>query len=57
MPEVLQQFSEGIRRKTLTSVQWRQVVGKSVPWKDLENDGKRTMCTWDLGILPPSRAG
>ena len=38
--------------KPLTNVQWRQVVEKKgVPWKDLENDGKRTICTWDVGIL------
>ena len=23
---------------------------KSVPWKDLEDDVKRTICTWDVGI-------
>ena len=21
---------------------------KGVPWKELENDGKRTICTWDV---------
>ena len=25
-------------------------------WKDLEDDGKRTICTWDVGILCQARA-
>ena len=33
--------------KTLTNVQWETGCGeKGVPWKDLENYGKRTICTW-----------
>ena len=49
MPDVLQQFSEGKRRKTLTKCAVETGCGeKCVPWKDLKNDGTRTVCTWDV---------
>ena len=42
--------------KQLTNVQWRQVVERKayrgILWT---NDGKRTMCTWDVGIFPPRK--
>ena len=28
---------------------------KGIPWKDVENDGKRTTCTWDVGKLSPRK--
>ena len=40
--------------KPLSNVQWRQVVEKKgVPRKDVKNHGKRTICTWDVGIFSP----
>ena len=56
MPEVLQQFSEGKRRKTVDQCAVETGCGeKCVPWKDAENDGKRTIFTWDVGILSPRK--
>ena len=28
---------------------------KGVPWKDLDNDGERTICTWYVGIISPRK--
>ena len=52
MPEMLQRFSEGKRRRTLTKWQWRQFRGaKGAPWKALEDDGKRSIRARNVGIL------
>ena len=54
--EVLQQVSQRRRRETTDKRAGETVCGeKRVPWKDLENDGKRTICTWDVGILSPRK--
>ena len=43
-------------KKHWTNVQCREGHGaKGVPWKALENDGKRTICTWNVGILLPRK--
>ena len=56
MPEVPQQFSEGRRRKTTNKCAVETGCGeKGVQWKDLENDGKRTMCMWDVGLFYPRK--
>ena len=41
--------------KPLSNVQRRQKVEKCVPRKDVENDLKRTICTWDVGIFSPRK--
>ena len=44
MPEMLQRFSEGKRRKTLTKLAVETVRGaKGAPWKALEDDRKRSI--------------
>ena len=56
MPDVLQQFSEGKRRKTLTKCAVETGCGeKCVPWKDLKNGGTRTVCTWDVEYVLQGR--
>ena len=54
VPEVLQRFSRGQKEKNtdICAVETGcREIGE--PWKDLENDGRRTICTWDVGILSP----
>ena len=43
---------QAIGEKQLTNVQWRQVVERK---RIVENDGERTICTWDVGIFPPRK--
>ena len=56
MSEVQQHTPAGKRRKTGVKCAVEAGGGKEgVPRKDVENDGKRTICTWDVGILSPRK--
>ena len=57
MPEMLQQFSEGKRRKNTDKLAVETVCGakSGAPWKALENDGKRTIRARNVGILLPRK--
>ena len=50
MPEMLQRFSEGKRRKNTDKLAVETVRGaKGAPWKAMENDGKRTIRARNVG--------
>ena len=56
MPEMLQRVSEGKRRKHTDKCAVERVRGtKGAPWKALENDWKRSICTWHVGIFSPRK--
>ena len=56
VPDVLQQFSEGNRRKTTDKRAVETVGGKEgVSWKNVGNDGERTIFAWDVGALFPRK--
>ena len=56
MLEMLLRSSEGKRRKTTDKCAVERVRGaKGAPWKASENDGKRTICTWNVGIFSPRK--
>ena len=56
MSEVFQQTLAGKRRKAADKRAVETGGGKEgVSWKNVENGGKRTIFTWDVGIFPPRK--
>ena len=54
MPEMLQRFSEGKRRRNTDKLAVETVRGaKGALWKALEDDGKRSVRARNVGILLP----
>ena len=42
---------EGDEYTTNLSQKFKAAGKEGVSWKNVENDGKRTICTWGVGIL------
>ena len=55
--KMLQRVTEGKRRRTTNKVAVERVRGaKGARWKPLENDGKRTIRTRNVGIFLPRKS-
>ena len=56
MPEMLQEFSEGRRRKNTDNLAVETVrQAKGAPWKALEDDGKSSIRARNVRILLPRK--